>query len=152
VNRSYRAARALAARCGHRDWYNALVPEVGAVPTRKSKRRLLRELDERGLLDVPEPVEEENGQWRLDFLHKMLEELREQTEFERGQRVQTGITHSRYDRALDHAEKVLIDYADIIKAPRPWPPIVLLAMDMLGVDTDEDGWAPHTERAERMGW
>lgn len=92
------------------------------------------------------------GPKRMEFLNEMLEKLREQTDWERGQRTQTGITHSRYDRALDNAEKVLLDYRDEIEGDGPWSPIVLLAMDMLGFDTDEDGWAPHAERAERMGW
>jgi hypothetical protein len=91
------------------------------------------------------------GDERLEHLRTELERLREQTDD--GTATKIGITDSRYQRALNNVEKVLIDYADDLKGePKTWPPIVLLALDILGTDTDDLGWAPHAERAERMGW
>lgn len=89
------------------------------------------------------------GEERLDFLRDQLATLRHQNDNDRSA---TGITNNRYSRVLNGVEKVLIDHAEEIKGERPWPEIVLWALDILGMDTDEDGWAPHAERAERMGW
>lgn len=86
----------------------------------------------------------------MEFLFAELERLRTSTD--EGAATRLGITDARYHRALDNAEKVLLDYTDEVVAGPPWSPIVLLALDLLGMDTDDDGWAPHRERADRMGW
>ena len=92
---------------------------------------------------------------RMKFLRDMLETLRTQTEQDRSQ---TGITNNRYDRVLNGVEKILLENEDVLRndiglEEDPDLPVhVLWALDILGVDTDNWGWAPHKERAERMGW
>lgn len=48
-------------------------------------------------------------QAQLEFLHKQIEELREQTSFE-GNRTQLGITERRYERALDAFKSITERY------------------------------------------
>lgn len=89
---------------------------------------------------------------RVEYLKREVERLRSETDD--GTATKIGITDGRYQRVLDGVEKVLLDYADDVAndLTTETPPIVLWALDILGIDTDDFGWAPSKEKAERMGW
>ena len=90
------------------------------------------------------------GRKRVEFLHSELERYRSETDA--GTATEIGITDRRYHRVLNAAEKILLDFEDDIIKGEPYPLPVLIALDILGFDTDDAGWAPTRERAERMGW
>ena len=89
---------------------------------------------------------------RVTYLKTELERYRQETDS--GTATKMGITDRRYHRVLDGVEKVLLDYTEALEADltTETPPVVLWALDILGIDTDDLGWAPSKERAERMGW